>query len=133
MFAWGVQGLPMEHVHQLSVEELHAMTTEGDDMILVDVRAPREFEANHIDGAINIPVADLRTRHQELDKNKPTALICSTGHRSSLGASLLKQHGFRNIYNVAGGMTGYNAAGYAEECPLCMAPHIPTFTNRGTA
>lgn len=133
MFTWAVKGLPMAHVRQLSTEELHAMTTKGKEMILVDVRAPREFEANHIDGVINIPVADLRTRHHELHKNKPTALICSTGHRSSLGASLLKQHGFRNIYNVAGGMTGYNAAGYAEECPLCMAPHIPTFTNRGTA
>jgi hydroxyacylglutathione hydrolase len=39
-------------------------------------------------------------------------LICSTGHRSSLGASILKMNGFQYVYNVAGGMTGYEAAGY---------------------
>ena len=106
------------------------MTTKCEEMILVDVRAPREYESVHINGAINIPVADLRTRHKELDKNKPTALICSTGHRSSLGASILKQQRFKNVYNVAGGMTGYSAAGYSKECPICVAPHIPDFAGK---
>jgi len=99
-------------------------------MILVDVRAPREYEVEHIKGAVNIPAPDLRTRHNELDRSKPAVLICSTGHRSSLGASILKQNEFKDVYNVAGGMTGYVAAGYASECPLCVAPHIPTFKGR---
>jgi hydroxyacylglutathione hydrolase len=127
MFAWATAGLPMEHICQLSIEELRGLTTEGDGMTLVDVRAPREFESNHISGAVNIPVADLRSRYKELSKDKPLALICSTGHRSSLGASILKQRGFKEIYNVAGGMTGYSAAGYSSECPVCVAPHVPRF------
>lgn len=127
MFAWAAAGLPMEHICQLSIEELHRLTTKGDGMTLVDVRAPREFESNHISGAVNIPVADLRNRHKELRKDKPTALICSTGHRSSLGASILKQRGFKEVYNVAGGMTGYSAAGYSKECLVCIAPHVPRF------
>jgi rhodanese-related sulfurtransferase len=60
-----------------------------------------------------------------LKKSKPIALICSTGHRSSLAAALLKQKGFEDVSNVAGGMTGYSAAGYSEACPICVAPHIP--------
>jgi rhodanese-related sulfurtransferase len=52
-------------------------------------------------------------------------VICNTGHRSSLGASILKQKGFKEVYNLAGGMTGYNAAGYGAECPMCVAPHVP--------
>jgi len=130
MFAWAVEGLPTAHVRQLSAEEMHVMVTKGKGIILVDVRAPREYEGGHIKGAINIPVADLRTRYRELDKNKPIALICSTGHRSSLGASILKQQRFEDVYNVAGGMTGYSAAGHSGECPICVAPHIPAFTNK---
>jgi hydroxyacylglutathione hydrolase len=130
MFAWAVEGLRTAHVRQLSAEELYMMTNKGEEMILVDVRAPREYESGHIRGAINIPVADLRTRYKELDKNKPIVLICSTGHRSSLGASILKQQRFRDVYNVAGGMTGYSAAGYSKECPICVAPHIPAFAGK---
>ncbi len=130
MFAWAVEGLPTAHVRQLSAKELNVTATKGDKLILVDVRAPREYEVGHINGAINIPVAELRTHYRELDKNKPIALICSTGHRSSLGASILKQHRFENVYNVAGGMTGYGAAGFSGECPLCIAPHIPAFMGK---
>ena len=130
MFAWAVEGLSTAHVRQLSAEELYVMTTKGEEMILVDVRAPREYEGGHIRGAVNIPVADLRKRYKELDKNKPTALICSTGHRSSLGASILKQQRFEKVCNVAGGMTGYSTAGYSGECPICVAPHIPAFTGK---
>jgi rhodanese-related sulfurtransferase len=130
MFAWAVEGFSTAHVRQLSAKELNVIATKGDEMVLVDVRAPREYEVVHINGAINIPVAELRTLYRELDKSKPIALICSTGHRSSLGASILKQHGFENVYNVAGGMTGYGAAGFSGECPLCIAPHLPAFTGK---
>lgn len=130
MFAWAVAGFSTAHIRQLSAEELYAMTTKGEEMVLVDVRAPREYESDHVKGAINIPVADLRTRYKELDRNKPIALICSTGHRSSLGASILKQQRFGDVYNVAGGMTGYSAAGYSKECPICIAPHIPSFIGK---
>ena len=130
MFTWAVKGLPMAHVRQLCADELHAMTTKGKEMLLVDVRVGREYEINHIKGAINIPAADLRTHHGDLDKNKPIVLLCSTGHRSSLGVSLLLQQGFKDVYNVAGGMTGYSAAGYASECPVCLAPHVPAFMGK---
>jgi rhodanese-related sulfurtransferase len=94
-------------------------------LALVDVRAIGEFQTHHIKGAVNIPAPDLRRRYKEMNKNKPVVLVCSTGHRSSLGASLLQKRGFRDLYNVAGGMTGYSAAGFAAECPMCMAPHVP--------
>jgi glyoxylase-like metal-dependent hydrolase (beta-lactamase superfamily II)/rhodanese-related sulfurtransferase len=123
MYSWAVAGLPIGRVEQLCADVLYAMAKDN-GLVVVDVRAPQEYEQLHINGAVNIPVAELRTRYKELDKDKPIALICSTGHRSSLGASLLKQRGFERIYNVAGGMTGYNAAGYAGSCPMCVAPHI---------
>lgn len=130
MFAWATAGLPTGHVKQLSVEELHKMGTGDHEMVVVDVRAPREYEGFHIQGALNIPAPDLRTRYEHLDPNVPTVLVCSTGHRSSLGASILKQHGFKDVFNTAGGMTGYSAAGYGPECPMCVAPHGPHFLGK---
>ncbi len=127
MFEWAKAGLPSSHVAILSSHELNEMVCEGNATQLIDVRSPSEFEMNHIEGAINITAPDLRTEHSHLDQNLATALICSTGHRSSLGASLLAQHGFKKLYNIAGGMTGYAAAGYTGECPLCIIPHGPRF------
>ena len=125
--AWITSGLITNNIRQLSAEHLHDMVTSTSDFVLVDVRAPAEFAENHIQGAINIPVADLRTRWGELDKDKLTILLCSSGNRSSLGTSILAQHGFTNLCNVAGGMTGYSAAGYSKECKVCSNPHGSRF------
>lgn len=130
MFEWAKAGFACGHVGQLSAPELHQRITSGDGLVLVDVRAQREFQAAHVDGALHIPSPDLRTRFAELDPERDIALVCSTGHRSSLGASLLKQRGFSRVWNVAGGMTGFNAAGYAPECPLCVVPHGPRFIGK---
>jgi glyoxylase-like metal-dependent hydrolase (beta-lactamase superfamily II)/rhodanese-related sulfurtransferase len=130
MFEWAKAGLPTGHVGQLSVEELHTMSTGESEMTIIDVRAPTEYQGFHIQGAVNIPAPDLRTRYGELDADIPIAVICSTGHRSSLSASILKQHGFKNVFNAAGGMTAYSAAGYGPECPVCVVPHGPHFLGK---
>jgi hydroxyacylglutathione hydrolase len=127
MFEWAKAGLPTSYVRQLSIEAFHKAITGDQRMVLVDVRSPSEYAEYHIKGALNIPFADLRTRYTELDPTAPTIVICNTGHRSSLGVSILKQHGFAEVFNVAGGMTGYNAAGYGLECPVCSVPHGPRF------
>ena len=130
MFAWAKAGFPTAHICQLSARELNEKITKGKAINLIDVRAPREFEAYHIQGAINIPAPDLRIRHKDLDPVVPVALMCSTGHRSSMGAAILMQHGFESVCNVAGGMTGFNAAGFAPACPVCVAPHGPAFLGK---
>jgi len=127
MVAWSITGLPTGHIGLISAQELHDQLQKGDKIVLLDVRAPLEFEESHIEGAVNIPVADLRTRYNELDPDKTTVLICSSGNRSSLGASILKQQGFKDVTNVAGGMTGYSAAGYTRACHACLNPHGSRF------
>ena len=130
MFEWAKAGLHTSHVGQLSVEEVHRMSSGDRNMTIVDVRAPSEYQGFHIEGAVNIPAPDLRKRHSELDPTMPTVLLCSTGHRSSLSASILKQHGFTDVFNGAGGMTAYAAAGYGPECPMCVVPHGPHFLGK---
>ncbi len=125
--AWITKGLITNHIDQISPKDLHDLIVNQSNFVLVDVRAPAEFEENHIEGAVNIPVADLRTRYNELPKDGQIVLICSSGNRSSLGTSILEQHGFTKLFNVAGGMTGYSAAGYTRECKLCINPHGSRF------
>ncbi len=129
MFGWAVAGMKTDDVRQVSAEYLHSIVTGESSIVLLDVRSPMEYEDNHIDGAINIPAPELRTRFKELNPDKPTYLICSTGHRSSLGTSILKQHGFKDVYNTAGGMTGYSAAGYTKRCHVCANPHGSRYYN----
>ena len=126
LYEWAKAGLPMDHVPQMSAEELQQRMTQGPSVALVDVRAKREYMTGHIDRTINIPAPDLRKQSKILDTKVPIVCICNTGHRSSLGASLLKQRGFKAVSNLAGGMTGYNASGLRAECPACIAPHLPS-------
>lgn len=130
MAAWVTSGYKTNHITQISAEDLHDMVTGSSTFVLIDVRAPAEFEDGHIEGAINIPVAELRERHTELKKENTIILICSSGNRSSLGISVLRRHGFKNLYNVAGGMTGYSAAGYAKRCTVCQSPHGSRFYSK---
>ena len=123
MFAWAVAGLKVEDVPQISAEDLHEAITGDSHILLLDVRSPLEFEDGHIEGAINMPAPDLRTRFGELDPALPIFIVCSTGHRSSLATSILRQNGFKDVHNVAGGMTGYSAAGYTKRCRTCANPH----------
>jgi glyoxylase-like metal-dependent hydrolase (beta-lactamase superfamily II) len=123
MQGWAAAGLPTDSVPLMSVGELHERICAGAPMVIVDVRGRGEFKNSNIPGAVNIPVPDLRTRHAELDPGKLTVVICSTGSRSSLAASILRQHGFRKLFNVAGGMTGYSADGHAAHCTVCENPH----------
>ncbi len=127
MANWTAQGLPSSHIEAISAGDLHEMIDGKSNFILLDVRAPLEFEDSHIEGAVNIQVSDLRTRYAELEKEKPVVVMCSSGNRSSLGASILKQHGFRHVMNLAGGMSGYSAAGFVKECRACMNPHGSRF------
>jgi hydroxyacylglutathione hydrolase len=129
MYAWAKEGLPMDHVCQLSSPELKTMMDEKTFMLL-DVRTRREYRLQNIDGSINIPSPELRTRYKEVDTSKDIVVICNSGHRSSTATSLLKQNGLKNVYNVSGGMVGYNAAGFITECPMCSAPHGPRLTQK---
>ncbi|MCA1803622.1 MAG: MBL fold metallo-hydrolase [Rhodothermaceae bacterium] len=123
MSGWAVKGYKSDHITQISAEDLHDKITGSSTFVLLDVRATNEYDDSHIEGAINIPVADLREKHKDLNKKDEIIVICSSGNRSSLGVSILRQHGFKNLYNVAGGMTGYSAAGYVKRCTVCQVPH----------
>ncbi|KAJ3086927.1 hypothetical protein HK102_012160 [Quaeritorhiza haematococci] len=73
---------------------------------LVDVRTNDEFKNGHVPNAIHIPLNDLRTRMNELDKAKPVHIYCAIGQRGYYATRLLRQHGYDAI-NVSGGFTTF--------------------------
>lgn len=123
MNAWANAGLDTVSLPILSSHGLQERIQRNGNLVLLDVRAEAEYAEEHIEGAINIPAPDQRTRHDELDPARPTGVICSTGNRSGMAASMLQGYGFRKVYNVAGGMTGYAAAGLSKRCTVCISPH----------
>ena len=104
--AWSKKGYETEHMQQVSIMELEDSLS--DNGVMIDVRSKEKYSEKHIKGAINIPTPELRSKYQELDQDRSYLLYCNTGHRSNLGASILKQHGFSKVFNLAGGMTAYN-------------------------
>ena len=108
--AWVMAGYETDHIPLLSAEEVHEKL-EGGGFVLLDVRTEDEYRENHVPGAVNILAMDLRTRYRELDTKKPVIAMCQTGRRVSLACSILKQHNFSKVYNAAGGITAYIAAG----------------------
>ena len=125
MAAWATAGLRTAALPLVSAQELYERLQASSAVVLIDVRTPQEFAAGHIEGACNLPAPDLRRRWRELDPGRPTYLTCSSGNRSSLAASILEPHGFTSLFNVAGGMTGYSAAGHSRRCRACHSPHGP--------
>ena len=75
--------------------------------ILVDVRHPYEFKRGTIEGAINIPVDNLRNRINEIPKDKNVIIFCKEGLRGYIAYKILKQKGFKNIKNLSGGYLTY--------------------------
>ncbi len=70
---------------------------------LVDVRSAQEFAQGSLEGAVNIPLDDLRSRHQELDPDRRTIVYCELGMRGHLATRILKQIGFKDVQNLKGG------------------------------
>lgn len=75
---------------------------------VIDVRTPDMYSSNNIKGAINIPLAELRKRYNEIPKDKKVILICNTGYTSYLASRILIQKGFNNVYSFMAGIKLYD-------------------------
>ncbi|MGL5870274.1 FAD-dependent oxidoreductase [Clostridium chrysemydis] len=95
-----------------------------DKQILVDVRDDIEVENGMIDGAIHIPLNSLRSKLNELPKDKEILIYCAVGLRGWIGERILRNNGFKNVKNLTGGYTSYRTFNYkakevdSKECPL---------------
>lgn len=95
----------------LSVAQAHRRVSQ---FVVVDVRTAREWidELGHIESAQHIPIAEdgFADRVAELDRELPTLFVCRSGGRSARGARVALELGFREVYNMEGGMLSWNDA-----------------------
>lgn len=95
--------IPVKGITNISVQEAKDKF-EDSSVQFIDVRTPGEYKANHRKPFKNIPLSNLSSKAESLDKGKDIVLICQSGMRSAKAAKMLKKQGFKNIYNVKGGM-----------------------------
>ena len=78
------------------------------DLLLVDVRSPEEFQGGSLPGATLIPFWDFAKGRYDLPKDKPILLICAVGGRSLACGQLLASKGYREVYNLKGGLEAWS-------------------------
>lgn len=78
-----------------------------DEFLVIDVRSKSQYEAAHIEDAINIPLETLREKVKELDKSKKIAVHCNKGVTGNMGQNILLNSGF-DAYNISGGYSNYS-------------------------
>lgn len=112
MYAWDKAGLQTATVAQMPVAELREQLAEQNDWQILDVRRPVEYQSGHVPGARSAPLAHLEEQAAQFAPERPTAVICQGGYRSSAATSILQRRGFRALFNIVGGTSAWIQAGY---------------------
>src|SRR4029434_7843254 len=102
--SWIKGGFELDYIPQITVQDFVELRNQEHDRIAVlDVRELGELANGVIEGSVCIPLGKLRTRVEELDREKLIVVHCKGGFRSSIATSILRRAGFRDIANLTGG------------------------------
>jgi glyoxylase-like metal-dependent hydrolase (beta-lactamase superfamily II)/rhodanese-related sulfurtransferase len=113
MTSWREDALAVDRIERITVPELFARR---DRFQILDVRERSEWDAGRIPGSVHVPYHDIRDVPEGIDAARPIAVICGSGQRSALGASLLKRFGAKHVAHVVeGGVGQWRRAGWPIE------------------
>jgi rhodanese-related sulfurtransferase len=108
----------------IDVATAYDMITNGSypNLVVLDVRNQSEYDTGHLNNSILIPVIELQARIAEIApyKDSEVIVICQTGGRSAMASGILDSNNFTMVYNVLGGISGWELAGY---------PVVPEFSS----
>jgi hydroxyacylglutathione hydrolase len=99
----------LETVKSIQANEMKEQIEQG--VSVLDVRKPGEWNVSHLKDASFVPLANMPSNFEELDRNKTYIVHCGGGYRSMTAISLMKNHGFKNLINVYGGFGAMQNAG----------------------
>lgn len=94
--------------------DIDRLDRDRDWATVIDVREPGEYVAGHVPGAALVPMGQLASRLDELDRSRPVYIVCATGNRSAAMTDLLVASGF-DAYSVAGGTAAWARSGRSVE------------------
>jgi hydroxyacylglutathione hydrolase len=110
MTSWRVEGKDVESIERVDVDGLH---DRADSVQILDVREQAEWDEVHIPGSVHLPYHDIHEVPAELAGGMPVAVICESGRRSVVAASLLQRLGRKDVLHVVeGGVGSWAARGY---------------------
>jgi rhodanese-related sulfurtransferase len=106
-----------KRVRETTVDAIKARLDRGEKFVLVDVREDREFDADHLPGAVHLGKGvierDIEGKYAALDTE--LVLYCGGGFRSALAADNLQKMGYTNVISMDGGIRGWREKGYPLE------------------
>jgi glyoxylase-like metal-dependent hydrolase (beta-lactamase superfamily II) len=97
-------------VERVTAGALAEQLASGEQPLVVDVRTEREWRENRIGESLNVPLAKLLQRVDELPRDRPLLVHCATGYRSAIAASLLLREGLRDVADLVGGIAAWEAS-----------------------
>ena len=103
----GEEAAPKVDVPEITPRDLKKRLDRGDDLFILDVREPHEFQICHLNGHL-IPLGDLPRRVNELDTSREIVAHCRSGKRSADAVVFLRQAGFKKIWNLKGGILAWS-------------------------
>jgi adenylyltransferase/sulfurtransferase len=98
---------PATQVPEISPRELKARLDQRDDLFILDVREPHEYQICNLNGHL-IPLGELPRRVHELDSSREIVAHCRSGKRSAEAVEFLRKAGFRKIWNLKGGILAWS-------------------------
>lgn len=100
----------------VSIQECKELLDESDNnVILLDVRTGGENAMSKIENSVLIPLSELQSRTNELDKDKKILIYCATGNRSQVACNILQGAGFEDCFDVRDGISAWQRAGFPVE------------------
>jgi len=106
-------------MREVTATELKAALDAGEDIQLIDVRQPDEYEFARIEGGKLIPLGEIMGRMNEIDPERDTVIYCKMGGRSARAVEALERSGFTGkLRNLRGGITAWSNE---------VDPHVPKY------
>jgi rhodanese-related sulfurtransferase len=103
--------------NSLSPKQFSSKMTATNNLTLVDVRTQGEYAEGHLKGALNIDwnSGAFESAVSGYDKSKNYFVYCRSGHRSGLAATWMREHGFKNVFELSGGISSWQSEGMPVE------------------
>ena len=118
--SWLDSGKKVDVVDRISSDEF-ANNFEVEDDQVIDVRKESEFDAEHIQHAINKPLANINDWIKEINSQEHFYLHCAGGYRSMIAASILQARGYRNFTEIAGGFNAISKTNVPKTAFMCQS------------
>lgn len=124
---WKVAALPVEHFERIDLDTLHQRWEQHSRMTIIDVRRDDEWQEGHIPDALHFHLGELPQHLDDVPRDTPLAIVCRTGHRAEIAASMLAATG-REVIAVQGGVPDWIARGW----PASTEAATKLFSERGS-